>query len=264
MNSNENNQKMYIAVPLDQMSESEALLFLKHTVGDFHIFKIGLELFYRCQPNQFFHKIQDLFREIPADDRPKLFLDLKLHDIPQTVFGAIQSLKSLHEIYPISYLTLHLSGGKNMIQNAILARDQFLPHCKLLGVSFLTHLSEEDMSEIYGNVDHNHKLFRDAFELQIDGLVHSGREDFLFQSFLRLSVCPGIRFLDELQGIQLPDDQKRIVTPQHLINRFQSMAGTRKELMMVIGRPLTEAFKNNPELYQKRIDELNTLLKRKL
>lgn len=116
--------RVYVA--MDQMNLEEVQQLLHNSHGKMKNVKIGLEAYLKYG-REFVLLIHERYKT-------NVFLDLKLHDIPVTVAKAIESLQGL----PIAYLTIHLSGGREMIIEAIKARNQFLPNTKLLGVSFLT------------------------------------------------------------------------------------------------------------------------------
>ena len=117
-----------IIVALDNMNEEEVCTFLDKSKQTYKTVKIGLELFYLLGP--------DFVKKIHHQYGVDIFLDLKLHDIPNTVSKAIRSLRNL----PVKFLTVHLTGGKNMLSEALEEAKHSLPDTKLLGVSFLTSL----------------------------------------------------------------------------------------------------------------------------
>ena len=123
-----------VIVALDNMDRSDINDFLSISKNNFSTYKIGMELFYLYG--------QNIVNEIYDKTGAEIFLDLKLHDIPNTVKKAITSLKGL----PIKFLTIHLAGGENMLKMAQIEAQTSLPKTKLLGVSYLTSLSENDFS----------------------------------------------------------------------------------------------------------------------
>ena len=153
-----------------------------------------------------------------------IFLDLKLHDIPNTVKKSIESLSSL----PISMLTIHISGGKDMMMAAMEAVSG--TQIKVFGVTALTSLNNDDTNQIFqrttaGQVDAMLDL---AQEAGIDGVVCSPQElELVNKRENLLSITPGIRLQDS------NDDQKRVMTPKEAINLGADF--------LVIGRPITEA-----------------------
>jgi orotidine-5'-phosphate decarboxylase len=215
--------KAFIA--LDNMELKEIFTLLEESKGEIQLIKIGLELFNKYGPSI----VSKIYEKYKVD----IFLDLKLHDIPNTVFKSIMSLKGL----PIKYLTIHLSGGKKMLEMAIKARDESITECKLLGVSFLTSLDKSDLNEIWGITDSNDafkRLFNLANKAQIDGVICSAQDLEILKSFPNtlLSVCPGIRFQDEIDKGKL-SDQKRVLSPKDAFNRGADF--------LVIGRSITQA-----------------------
>ena len=153
-----------------------------------------------------------------------IFLDLKLHDIPNTVKKSIESLSSL----PISMLTIHISGGKDMMMAAMEAVSG--TQIKVFGVTALTSLNNDDTNQIFqrttaGQVD---AMLNLAQEAGIDGVVCSPQElELVNKRENLLSITPGIRLQDS------NDDQKRVMTPKEAINLGADF--------LVIGRPITEA-----------------------
>ena len=102
----------------------------------------------------------------------KIFLDLKLHDIPNTVHETIMGFSDCK----IDMLTVHLSGGEEMLRKAMLAGKSI--NTKVIGVSMLTSLEEEDSLALFGNTleDQISNLFKIAVEVNIDGIVCSPHE----------------------------------------------------------------------------------------
>lgn len=213
-----------IIVALDQMSLEEIDAFLKQEGNTLPFVKIGLELFVKHGP--------ELVHRIHNDYKKKIFLDLKLHDIPVTVAKAISSLKGL----PIDFLTVHLSGGEAMLKAAVLEAKSSIPDCKILGVSFLTSLEAKDLYTLFGITDTDaafKKLFHVASVSGIHGVVSSPLEVKLLKENYPhlLSVTPGIRFIDEITS-NVVQDQKRVMDP---IQAFQAGSD-----YLVMGRSLTK------------------------
>jgi orotidine-5'-phosphate decarboxylase len=224
--------KSKIAVAIDHLTLQEAESFLEKNAPHLGTIKIGLELFLLGGP-EWIRKLEKYSLNI--------FLDLKLYDIPNTVFQAIKSLQGLK----INYLTLHLLGGRSMLQKAIVARDLYLPQTKLLGVSLLTSYDDQEIQNdllINDKTFYFNHLFKMAFELKIDGVVHSGEELSLASHYPFISVCPGIRFSDELE--HFTHDQKRIYTPQEVLKYLNKD----KEILIVMGRSILRCMKANFEL----------------
>jgi len=214
-----------VFVALDNMTKEEIFSFLSVCYPGITHIKIGLEVFNKFGPSI----VEEIYKLYPID----IFLDLKLHDIPNTVKKAIASLEGL----PIKFLTVHLSGGREMLKQAMIAKDKYLPGCKLLGVSILTSLDEADLKEIWSVTDMNQafiNLFKLASDCKIDGVVCSAKELELVKSFENslITVCPGIRFSDEI-ALGNTGDQKRVLSPKEA---FQNGAS-----YLVMGRSLTKA-----------------------
>jgi len=154
----------------------------------------------------------------------EIFLDLKLHDIPNTVKKSIEGLVSL----PISMMTIHTSGGLEMMKAAKKAVSD--TNIKIFGVTALTSLSDEDTSTIFQRTASNQvKAMLDlAQEAQIDGVVCSPHElDLVLERKSLLSITPGIRLSESA------DDQSRVMTPKDAISKGADY--------IVIGRPITNA-----------------------
>ena len=154
----------------------------------------------------------------------EIFLDLKLHDIPNTVKKSIEGLISL----PIGMMTIHTSGGLEMMKAAKKAVSD--TDIKIFGVTALTSLSDEDTSTIFQRTASNQvKIMLDlAQEAQIDGVVCSPHElDLVLERKSLLSITPGIRLSESA------DDQSRVMTPKDAISKGADY--------IVIGRPITNA-----------------------
>jgi orotidine-5'-phosphate decarboxylase len=183
--------------------------------------KIGKELFTRFGP--------DLVRQIVAMGFD-VFLDLKFHDIPNTVNKAVAAAAELG----VWMLTLHASGGADMLRAARDAVADIEQKPLLVAVTVLTSLGEEDLA-IQGvqrsAVEQVQRLASLAQECGMDGVVCSAAEAAELRKLLRkdfLLVTPGIRPQGDAAG-----DQKRIVTPAAAV-----LAGSD---YLVIGRPITRA-----------------------
>ena len=153
-----------------------------------------------------------------------IFLDLKLHDIPNTVSKSIEGLKSL----PINMLTIHTSGGIHMMKAAMDAVNG--TDIKVFGVTALTSLTDDDTNIIYQRdaASQVNAMLEIATQAGIDGVVCSPHElNLVKQKESLLSMTPGIRLSES------DDDQSRVMTPQKAIELGANY--------LVIGRPITEA-----------------------
>ena len=166
-----------------------------------------------------------------------IFLDLKLHDIPNTVAKAVQSLRDLEP----AVLTVHAAGGRAMMEDAKAAAPT---GTKVVGVTVLTSLDGDDLESIGLPADPHtqvERLTALAREAGLDGVVCSGAE---VKAAKRLwpggfFVVPGVRPANASAG-----DQKRVVTPRQALNDGASI--------LVIGRPITAA--EDPDLAARAIE----------
>lgn len=195
-------------------------------------FKLGLEFFLT-------HGMPG-YQKIAHGGAP-IFLDLKLHDIPHTVAGAVTSLISLRP----AFLTLHIAGGAPMMRAAVDAVSVVADdRPKLLGVTVLTSLDDKDLAAIGQGTDIAQQALRLA-ELArdsgLDGVVCSPAEVKILREACGkdfILMVPGIR-----PSWAKSDDQKRVLTPRQTME-----AGA---TYLVIGRPMTET--ENPAETAKRI-----------
>ena len=182
-------------------------------------FKVGYRSFYNKDADK-------LIAEIKRK-KSKLFLDLKLHDIPNTVSSAIESLKNINP----DFITLHISGGEEMLKVALKNIKKFNLKTKVLGVTLLTSLDGKDSKKIYGEKDTNKlikKLALIASNAKISGLICSGQDLKSLKSFKKLlKVTPGVKLLDR------KDDQKRVSFVHDALNSGANF--------VVIGRELINA-----------------------
>jgi len=204
-----------IIVALDEINIDKATAIIENLDPKKCMIKIG-SVSFNCLGNQIIHYV--------AEKGFDIFLDLKLHDIPNTVKKSIEGLTSL----PILMLTIHTSGGKNMMLAAMEAVSN--SKIKIFGVTALTSLSDEDTNKIYKRTaaEHVNAMLDIAEESNIDGVVCSPHElDLVTARGSLLSITPGIRMSDS------NDDQTRVMTPKEAISLGANY--------LVIGRPITGA-----------------------
>ena len=156
----------------------------------------------------------------------KIFLDLKLHDIPNTVYETIIGFNDCK----IDMLTVHLSGGEEMLNKAMLAAKSF--NAKVIGVSILTSLDEKDSLALFNSKieDQISHLFKIALKANIDGIVCSPHELEIANTILGthvIKITPGIR------DVKVEDDQERTMSAKEAIKKGSTY--------LVIGRPITQA-----------------------
>ena len=207
---------------LDAPSPIEVAPVLNRLRGHVRWAKIGLEMFSACGP--------DCVREV-ADMGFNVFLDLKLHDIPNTVARAVESAARL----PIKMLTLHTCGGREMLRRAVKTQQEYAPGLLLLGVTVLTSLNTQDLHDVGVSATPEAQVLRLA-QLGVDcglkGLVCSPLEIRPLRTRLPSSVklvVPGIR----PTGVGAGDDQSRVMTPADAAHAGADF--------IVVGRPIFKA-----------------------
>lgn len=233
-----NADRMIIALDVQTQEEAIALVSrLKHA----RTFKVGLELFAAEGPA--------LFRKLKAL-RKAIFLDLKLHDIPNTVAGAVRSASK----HGVQMMTVHASGGREMMVRAAeaaaaAAKSGAGPKPLLLGVTVLTSLKDADLEEVGQGSDVASQVLRLAGLAKaagLDGVVCSPREiELLRREYGRelVIVTPGIRPV-----WAAAQDQKRIMTPAEAVAKGADY--------LVIGRPVTGA-PSPDEAFLRIVEELD-------
>lgn len=211
-------QKTKIIVALDVDSASRALQLAETLATEADAFKVGLQLFT--------HEGPDIIRKLKARGL-RIFLDLKFHDIPNTVGQAVASACSLN----VDLLTVHLSGGPDMLQAAAEAAKG--SPTLLLGVSVLTSMDDHALAAIgiHSSVEDQVLQLAELAKKYLGGIVASPKEirplKNRFGDSLQV-VTPGIR-----PHWSASDDQKRLLTPVEAAHLGADW--------LVIGRPITAA-----------------------
>ena len=209
-----------VIIACDFSSKEATLAFLDQFKDVKPFVKIGMELYYAEGPS--------IVKEIKERGH-KIFLDLKLHDIPNTVYKAMKNVAALG----VDMTNVHAAGTIEMMKAAKKAIDEVNPNTKLIAVTQLTSTSEEMMQkELW--IDHpiNDTIQHYALNTQqagLDGVVCSPLEAQLVKDVCNedfITVTPGIRFDDASKG-----DQKRVTTP--------AMAREIGSSYIVVGRPIT-------------------------
>lgn len=204
------NKKLIVALDFD--NASKALNFLNNLDPDKCLVKVGLELFISEG-----WRILDLISERGFE----IFLDLKLHDIPNTVAKSLKKISNFN----VALTTVHLSGGMEMLEAAFSEKGNI----KILGVSILTSLSKKEIFEITDtNFDvYFNNLISIASSANVDGVVCSPNELDRLKNFKKLKVVPGIR--NDISD----DDQKRVMSPTEAYQKGADF--------IVVGRPITKS-----------------------
>ena len=206
-----------IIVAIDTFDLNRANAILDQLDPDLCMVKIGSVVF---------NSLGKSFLKHVASQGFKIFLDLKLHDIPNTVYETIGGFYDCK----IDMLTVHLSGGEEMLKKAMLAGKSI--NAQVIGVSILTSLEEEDTLALFNNKleDQISNLFKIALKANIDGIVCSPHELEIANTILgphSKKITPGIR------DINAEDDQVRTMSAKKAIERGSTF--------LVIGRPITQA-----------------------
>ena len=204
-----------IIVAIDEITLERSTKIIDSLDPEKCMIKIGSVAF-----NSIGHEIVNIAAKKGFD----IFLDLKLHDIPNTVKKSIKGLALL----PIKMITIHISGGKDMMIAAMEAVEG--TKIKIFGVTALTSLNNEQTKQIFKRTTSEQvNAMLDLAELVgIDGVICSPHElELVKKRRSLLSITPGIR----LQNLN--DDQKRVMTPKEANNLGADY--------LVIGRPITES-----------------------
>ncbi len=225
------NKKIIVAIDLSDINK--ALKLVKKLKNEVFAFKIGHEFFYTFG-TEGYKKIYKIC--------PKIFLDLKLHDIPNTVEKGLIAISKLKPIFT----TIHISGGDGMLKKSVLENNKTT---KILGVTVLTSLDKKQTKKYYNEL--NIKSLVKKFAMygkknRLNGLVCSPLEIEIVRKEVgkkMILVVPGIRL--EKKIFSKKDDQKRTMTPKEAIKLGADY--------LVIGRPIIES--KNPLATIKKINQ---------
>lgn len=207
---------------LDTNDRRRAVSLARAVKGSVGGLKIGMESFYALG--------REGYAAIAAEGLP-IFLDLKLHDIPNTVAGGIRALLPLRP----AIINVHASGGVAMMQAARAAAEvagEFRP--KVIGVTVMTSLDDDDLAAVGYSSDTRHlavRLARLSKDAGLDGVVCGAHE------IADIKAACGAEFLTIVPGIRPnatgADDQKRVMTPLDAVNQGADI--------LVVGRAITTA-----------------------
>ena len=217
---------IYVAIDTPDLERAKLIAIrVKAHVGGI---KLGLE-FFMANGRAGVHEMHDIGLPI--------FLDLKFHDIPNTVAKAIQALRPLEP----AILTVHAAGGRAMLEDAKAAAPT---GTKVVAVTMLTSLDDSDLTSIGLKPDPHEQVMRLtelAKSAGVDGIVCSGNEVAAAKKIWHdgFFVIPGVRPANGTVG-----DQKRVVTPRAALDAGASI--------LVVGRPITQAA--DPDLAAREIE----------
>ena len=212
-----------IIVALDYDNNDDLLKFVDNLDPGHCRVKIGKELFTKYGPKSILELHNKGF---------EVFLDLKFHDIPTTIYKACISAFSLN----IWMLNIHLSGGYEMAIAAMNAKKDCQSNSKLIGVTALTSLTDHDCIKIYGckRSDQLKRLKDIGLEADVDGFVCSPYDIEILSVNNKIFVTPGIRTDNNA------NDHHKVITPQEAIKLGSNY--------LVIGRSITKSSDPNKEL----------------
>ena len=208
-----------VIVALDSDNLNQSLKNVKKLKNDAYAFKIGYEFFFNFGIEGY---------KLVQKENVKIFLDLKLHDIPNTVKKGIKAISKLNPYFT----SIHISGGDEMQKAANFSKRK----TKIVGISVLTSLDSNNTKKIFfnKNIEQIIKKFTNyAIENKLDGIVCSPNEIKIIKNISAnklLIITPGIRPINYKNNI---DDQKRVMSPKEAINAGADY--------LVIGRPITSA-----------------------
>ncbi|MCX2683259.1 orotidine-5'-phosphate decarboxylase [Campylobacter sp. MIT 21-1685] len=228
---------MKLCVALDQANDEECLKLASSLQGLELWLKIGLRAYLRTGPQ--------LIEKVRKIDNFKIFLDLKIYDIPNTMADACEELAKLE----VQMINLHASAGKKAMEYVMKRLNSLSNRPLVLGVSALTSFDEKHFQSVYHqNINQAVKTFsKMAYESGLDGMVCSVFESIMVKKCTNenfLTLTPGIRPFNEENN-----DQKRVAN--------LNLAKENKSDFLVIGRPIYEN-PNPRELCEKILKNLNS------
>ncbi len=215
--------KIFIACDTSKTSEARKIIAkTKNNKLDIG-YKFGLEFFYTKDGRKFISKLK----------KDKIFLDLKLNDIPATCSAALKSLKDLKNI---SYITVHANAGEETIKAVVRTAKKINSKLKILLVTVLTSISNKSIKKI-GHTKSINELVRKQVMLAkacgCHGIVCAGSDlKFIKKIFKGEIITPGIRLKGNSSG-----DQKRVMGPKEALKKGSSA--------LVMGRPIIKGNINN-------------------
>ena len=212
-----------IIVALDSINLYDSKYLVDEIKNQVFAFKIGYDFFFSFGLDGYYQI---------KNKKVNTFLDLKLHDIPNSIKNGIEAIANLNPYFT----TIHITGGDEMQKIANLSKK----NVKVLGVSILTSIDSEQAEKYYSEKNINNlvgKFVKNALENKLDGVVCSPLEIEIVKKISSgklIIVTPGIR----PENYNKNDDQKRFMSPKKAVNLGANY--------LVIGRPITQS--SNPLL----------------
>ncbi|HOW02840.1 MAG TPA: orotidine-5'-phosphate decarboxylase [Caldisericia bacterium] len=234
------NERLIVSLDFDDINDALSLVdLLKEHV---FFYKIGLQMYLKYGSK--------IISELKSRN-VKIFLDLKLNDIPNTIYSSMKVLS----YYSVDILNMHTLSGFKAMQEAKRAILEFTPQTKLVGVTVLTSLDDYELKRLgfsFNTIKEAEILSLLAKEAGLDGVISSAGEAFRIKELCGdnfITICPGIRRAEDSK-----DDQKRAFTP---LSAIKSGAD-----YIVVGRPITKAASPQEEVI-KIIEEIRKGLEEK-
>lgn len=213
------NERLIVSLDFDNIEDALSLVDLLK--GEVIFYKVGLQMFLKYGSN--------IINEL-SKRKVKIFLDLKLNDIPNTISSSIKVLAR----YSLDILNMHTLSGFNAMQEAKEAILRFSPQTKLVGVTVLTSLNNSHLAKLGFSSDTSREVERLSLlakEANLDGVISSAGEasrikELCGENFI--TICPGIRRAEDST-----DDQQRVSTPLNAVKNGADY--------IVVGRPIINA-----------------------
>ena len=226
-------KKIFIAIDTSKINVAKKIISQTQTKNLDIGYKFGLEFFYSKNGREFISKIKD----------KKIFLDLKLNDIPATCSKAVKSIKDLRNI---NYVTLHANAGEETVNAVVKAAKKFFPKLKVLLVTILTSISNTSIKKI-GHTKSIEELVKKqvlmAKACKCHGIVCAGSDlGYVKKIFKGEIITPGIRLKGDSKG-----DQKRVMGPKEAFKKGSTA--------LVLGRSIIKG--NIKKNISRLIEELN-------
>ncbi|MEC7150283.1 MAG: orotidine-5'-phosphate decarboxylase [Pseudomonadota bacterium] len=227
---------IFIAIDTDKINEAKKIISKTQTQKLNISYKFGLEFFYSKDGREFISKIK----------RKKIFLDLKLNDIPATCSKAIKSIKDLKNV---EYVTLHANAGEETVKAVVKTAKKINPKLKILLVTILTSISNKSIKKIGHTKSIKELVKKQASMAKVcgcHGIVCAGSDlKYVKKIFKGEIVTPGIRLKGDSVG-----DQKRVMGPKEAFEKGSTA--------LVLGRSITSNSRGNIKKNISRlIKELN-------